>query len=298
MPSTITFPINPFEDVQPANFNKLNKKNVTEDFVEENFRKLKWDVLKPFNDTGIDRIAIKTVCPKGHTRIDENIQGMRCDTCKSTGLEIIRFLQIKTRSLKNNIFGFTLAPKDIRVDPRHVYVFYSDKTTEKKQDFLIVPVEEYLNFFVKAKLNPFASTPFRKGNGKLNSLRYDVQKDKWSWGKYSWELFRNEKGLLMTQSPKIDLQLAHSIARTRKLADFLQKTFSGGDTYSKDVETLINADLKSKSKLYANGKEIVKLRATVDAYLKTNTDAEILESSRRYFEFMKSLSAAGGKSES
>jgi len=33
-----SFPINPFPDVKPSDFNKLNKKKVTEDFVSENLK--------------------------------------------------------------------------------------------------------------------------------------------------------------------------------------------------------------------------------------------------------------------
>ena len=126
------FPINPFEDIKPADFNKLKKKHVTEDFVEENFKRLNWETLNPFNDTGIDRIIIKTVCPNGHTKIDENIKNKTCNVCGSHGIEILRFVQVKTRELKKDIFGFTLKSKDIRIDPRHVYLLYSDNTTDEK----------------------------------------------------------------------------------------------------------------------------------------------------------------------
>ena len=36
------FPLNPFPDVEPVDFNKLNKKRVTEDFVGENFKLMGW----------------------------------------------------------------------------------------------------------------------------------------------------------------------------------------------------------------------------------------------------------------
>ena len=60
------FPFNPFDDILPSDFNKLNKKNVTEDFVEENFKEFGWEVFTPFTDTGIDRIILKKICPNNH----------------------------------------------------------------------------------------------------------------------------------------------------------------------------------------------------------------------------------------
>ncbi|MCD6547752.1 MAG: hypothetical protein J7K22_04345, partial [Nanoarchaeota archaeon] len=174
------FPVNPFPDVKPEDFNKLNKKKVTEDFVSENFRLMGWDVFEPFTDTGIDRIITKKVCPRGHTPVNIS-EGNVCRVCGKSTIDILRFVQIKTRALKNGMFGFTLKPKDIRIDPRHVYVFYCDTTI----DFLILSVYDYLKFFDNSKSNPFAPTSFRKGNQKLNTLRYNKKTNKWSWAGHS-----------------------------------------------------------------------------------------------------------------
>lgn len=290
---SVKFPMNPFEDIKPSDFNKLNKKHVTEDFVEENFKNFGWKVYKPFNDTGIDRIILKSVCPKGHTKVNENLGNKNCPVCNSKGLEITRFVQVKTRQLKNNIFGFTLKSKDIRIDPRHVYLLYSDKTTESTQDFLIVPVKEYLTFLDSSSINPFSSTSFRKGNNKLNSLKYDPRKDKWSWGKESWELFRNINGLEKIQSLEIDLNLNELLFETRRLADKLQRQFTKGSSYSDKTEKIINDELKSKLTQYSSEKEIIKIRESGGKYLDKECDSETLDSMHKYFEFIKTLDTLG-----
>jgi len=294
MSEDFVFPINPFEDVKPSDFNKLNKKHVTEDFVEENFKKLGWEVYKPFSDTGIDRIICKTVCPKGHTKLNETLNGKKCPKCNSTGVEIRRFLQVKTRELKNNIFGFTLKSKDIRIDPRHIYLLYSDNTSKDKQDFFIIPVKEYLKFFIDNDCNnPFAPTSFRKGNNKLNSLRYNPETDEWFWGDVDWDGFRNKNGLKNLQNPSVDLDLDNQIIKTREYADALQREFSKGRSYSEEVEDSINDELKEKLSLYSSPEEILELRKKVEKKLKETCDKITFESMKKYFEFIKTIEAIG-----
>jgi len=293
--SMMDFPINPFEDVMPTEFNKLNKKHVTEDFVEENFKNMGWDVFKPFHDTGIDRIVNKVVCPNGHTKINENLRNKKCQICKSEGIEITRFLQVKTRQLKKNVFGFTLKSKDIRIDPRHVYLLYSDNTSASKQDFLILPVKEYLLFFKNNSMNPFAPTSFRKGNNKLNSLKYNSETDEWKWGRHSWEHFRNLDGLKLIQSPSIDINLKKEITETREIADSLQRVFSRGSSYTEEVGETINNELKVKLKLYSSNDSILKLRNDIEKYLKEECSEETFASMKKYFEFIKTLETLGGE---
>lgn len=91
------FPINPFPDVFPSDFNKLNKKKVTEDFVSENLKAIGWNVYDPFTDTGIDRIISKKVCPNGHTPVNK-YEGSTCEVCKVKSIDIVRFVQVKTHS--------------------------------------------------------------------------------------------------------------------------------------------------------------------------------------------------------
>ncbi|RLE39508.1 hypothetical protein DRJ17_00990 [Candidatus Woesearchaeota archaeon] len=298
MTDEIIFPKNPFEDVNPSEFNKLNKKHVTEDFVEENLKRLGWEVFRPFNDTGIDRIIMKRVCPNGHTKVDEQLHGDACPICNAQVIEIRRFIQVKTRQLKNNIFGFTLKSKDIRVDPRHVYLLYSDNTSNDKQDFLIISVKDYLKFFDDNHMNPFAPTSFRKGNNKLNSLRYNPNTDKWSWGRHDWEMFRNLEGMKRIQDPNIDLNLDNEIIETRALANKLQRVFAKGSTYSKETERKINQVLQQNLSLYSDPKKIVQLRKSVEEYIKQNTDEVTFASMKKYFEFIKTIEVSGADEDS
>ena len=274
-------PFNPFEDVNPSAFNKLNKKHVTEDFVEENFKNLGWEVYKPFNDTGIDRIIIKNVCPKGHTDITENLKS-QCPICNEESIQIIRFIQIKTRELKKQIFGFTLKSKDIRIDPRHVYLLYSDKTTEDRQDFFIVPVKDFLEFVSKNNLNVFSSTSFRKGNNKLNSLKYHENEDCWKWSGYLWEKFRNCLGLKNLQDPAIDMNLDAEITKTRKISDQLQFDFSKGETYSTSLEEIIKNHLETRNQI-----NVKKERQKAIKYLEQECDSQTFESMKKYLENVK-----------
>ena len=287
------FPKNPFEDVNPSDFNKLNKKEVTEDFVGENFRLLGWHIYKPFTDTGIDRIIVKFVCPDGHTALNQEARNKECSVCGKLPIAISRFIQVKTRKLVDNVFGFTLKPKDIRIDPRHIYLLYSDNTTQDKQDFFIVPVKELLSFFKTTKTNPFRAKAFRTGNYKLNSLYYDSSKDTWAWNSTSWEKFRNVNGLKFLQNPQIDLNINQEIKLTRNMANELQHTFSKGRSYSIRTENVVNDELAQRLKLYSNKSKILETRSKVDSYLAVKCSPETLESSRKYFENVKLADTLG-----
>jgi len=291
--SNTLYPINPFPDISPTDFNKLNKKNVTEDFVEENFKELKWEVYKPFNDTGIDRIAIKFVCPNGHTKINETIKG-NCPICKSKPVRIIRYIQVKTRELKNDIFGFTIKSKDVRIDPRHTFVLYSDKTNNNQQDFLIISIKELLSFFYDNCPGVFASLSFRKGNNKLNSLKYKSDLNKWFWGQKDWEKYRNQNGMTLIQNSEFDLNIDKNIKETRELSDKLIYKFSAGRSYNPCFEDIINNNLA----LPKPSKEIIyKSRQKIKTYLKDNCDNGTYNSMEKYFEYIKQKENLGEEDE-
>lgn len=289
----LNFPINPFEDVKPSEFNKLNKKEVTEDFVGENFKLLGWEVYKPFTDTGIDMIIVKSVCPNLHTDLSENLKSDKCSKCNASSIEIIRFIQVKTRKLVNYIFGFTLKSKDIRIDPRHVFLLYSDSTTDLKQDFLIVPVKNLLLFFKNNGINPFANKSFRRGNNKLNSLKYNIKNDTWTWNGRPWQNFRNVQGLKLLQDPSVEKNILAEMHKTRDLANELQNSFSKGKTYSEYTEKIVNRELCQKVSKYKNRKEILNTRSKAKENLSNNCDQDALESSRKYFENVKLLDTIG-----
>ena len=287
------FPINPFPDVEPQDFNKLNKKKVTEDFVSENFKIMGWNVYEPFTDTGIDRIISKKVCPQGHTLVNET-ENEKCKKCGAHSVNIVRFVQIKTRALKNGIFGFTLKSKDMRIDPRHIYVLYCDTT----QDFLILSVYDYLKFFDDINSNPFAPTSFRKGNQKLNTLRYNKEEDKWSWAGDSWEQYRNIEGLKRIQDTKFDRDLSKWIREARELNNKLIIQFNSGGTYPKEIEPIINKQLQSKLREYSKKENIKKTREAVLNHLrKTIKEKSIFDSVMKYWENIKNLEITGEETE-
>jgi hypothetical protein len=62
------FPKEVFEDIKGSDFKKYNKKGVSEDFVTENFKAIGWKCFRPFDDTGVDLVVRKEVCPDNHTK--------------------------------------------------------------------------------------------------------------------------------------------------------------------------------------------------------------------------------------
>jgi len=188
----------PFVDIQADDFHSLNKKHVSEHSISENFKKLGWKVYQPFTDTGIDLIITK----------------------KFDNEQIKRFIQVKTRELKANQvdsssqfekFGWTLSSKDIRTDPRHIFLLFSDKT----QDVFIIPVLEYLKWYEDIRINyerkdPFSSPSFRFNNYKINSIFYCNKNNltnPWYWGastKIPFTKFLNQDGYDLINSSEIE----------------------------------------------------------------------------------------------
>jgi len=245
-----TFPTNPFPDVQPTEFHKMNKKQVTEDYVSENFKFMGWKVYKPFVDTGIDRVMTKEVCPNGHTCHDESLENShKCPICKSRSLTIVRYVQVKTRELKgekSEVFGFTLKTKDFRLDPRHFLILYSDHTN----DFLIISILQYLKFFFDHDIDSHASPTFKQGNGKINSWKIDEEKNEWYFatrkGRFSWEMYRNINGLKNMQNPEIDLKLKEFTEEAKQLRNTLFRKLTRGRTFSQEQVERINEYLAQR----------------------------------------------------
>jgi hypothetical protein len=287
------FPTNPFPDVDPRDFNKLNKERVTEDYVAENLVLCGWKVFEPFTDTGIDMIISKEVCPYGHTSLFSSEKYL-CSRCQSKPISILRFLQVKTRSLKGQIFGFTVRPKDLRVDPRHVYLLYCDTTN----DFFIVPVFDYLSFFEKIRSNPFSAPSFRRENQKLNSLRYDKRTGDWYWGSHSWEDFRNVNGLKLLQNPDIDINLEKWVQRTRYLYNKLVITFSSGNTYGDEIEKLVQNALKIRRRLFSDKSKAMQEKENQLSFLRRSIrDKFLFGSIMKYWETVKNLEIIGEETE-
>ena len=234
------FPINVFPDVNPADFKKYNKKNVTEDYIKENLKRKGWECYKPFTDTGIDLIATKTI--------------------KDT--KIYRYIQIKTRSLVDNKFGYTLTPKDFVTDPRKFYLLFCDTTN----DVILISTYDYLkmcddNYGIGK--SHFGSPSFRTYNNKLNSLTFDEEKNKWFW-RYKkvdgipgrtvyFDNYLNDKGLKNMENPKYDNRFDYYLKKVTdlkfKLFYKLNKTSDNKTLFAKkSVDAKIQKALKANTK--------------------------------------------------
>ena len=279
--SNAKFPINPFIDVDPKVFHSRNKKHVTEDFVAENFKSINWNIFRPFNDTGIDLIISKKVCSKDitHTKFNDPILN-ECPKCKNETKIIHRFIQIKTRELVKNILGYTLKSKDFRTDPRHIFLFYSDHTT----DFISLSVIDYLKFFENTNISHFGTPTFNQGNGKMNSLKFDVTNNTWSYSGHSWEQFRNINGINNFTHRDFDENLipySKKITQIKKklFYDFkMGRTFHFNENQKEEIVNfiklnLVNANKENFKKLFKNYIQKMnnldgRIRDSANSYLK------------------------------
>ena len=176
-----------------------------------------------------------------------------------------------------------------------MFVLYCDTIP----DFLFVSVYEYLTFFDSIGNNPFSSTSFRKGNNKLNSLKFSADDKTWSWNGHSWEKFRNAEGLKLIQKPIIDLRLKKLIKDTRELSNKLLIKFSAGSSYPVKLEVMINKILKLKLELYNDKQRIIDEREKVLTHLKkTIKDQNIFDSIQKYWEHIKNLEIIGEQEQS
>lgn len=275
------FPINVFEDIKPIAFQKHNKKHVSEDFVAENFKRVGWDIYRPFVDTGIDLIASRLICLDNHIKWNQIIDPNKniCPNCGKKLFRIIRFIQVKTREIKGEIFGYTLTSKDFRTDPRHVFILYSDHS----MDFIIIPIYEYLKIFydnidTMGKTH-FMIPSFRQNNNKLNSLRLD--NSGWFWRskgnkKISFNRFVNEKGMELISNPKYDIEFDCIIKEIAMKKILLFYSFSKGRQTNDSTEKKINKTLKENKGLTAV--DFIKSRNEVKNKLKNKLNPELIKS--------------------
>jgi len=278
------FPIKVFDDIDGADFEKHNKKQVTEDFVSENFKELGWSVYRPLNDTGIDLIAMKRVCPQNHTKYNEITKNLeKCSQCKKSLIQITRFIQVKTREIKGDsgasqFFGYTLKSKDFRTDPRHVFLLYSDYSN----DFLIIPMYDYLKIFHDNQdmgKTHFGTPAFRQGNNKLNSLRRETNGN-WRWrtrtSQISFDDFVNENGIKKISKCDYDTQFDTFKNEIVKMKFRLFFTYSKGRETDAAQEKWINGYLSDK--VTNNQKSILKQRSKTKAYLSENLSTNLKKS--------------------
>ncbi len=289
------FPKEVFEDIKGSDFKKYNKKGVSEDFVTENFKAIGWKCFRPFDDTGVDLVVRKEVCPDNHTKWNKEEGKKQCSTCEKKLITITRFIQIKTRKKekKTGMVGYTLDTADIRSDPRHIILIYSDAT----RDFLILPIFEYLKFFTdnpEAGAGHFGVPSFRYENNKVNSLKYSEINKEFSWSYkrdetklvknkktvkkkkhvVSWNPYLNEKGMEKLSDPKSDNDLEDRTKKVTKMKLELIHSYRPGEeihtsrgkaVISKKIAKLTGED-KTKIKKYEKGvKDILKKKTSKTA---------------------------------
>jgi len=250
------FPVKIFDDIVGSDFEKHNKKQVTEDFVTENFKEIGWSVYRPASDTGIDLIAIKRMCPKNHTKISKTYPDSikKCEDCGEKLIQVKRFIQVKARELKGDpsqsqFFGYTLASKHFRTDPRHVVLLYSDYSNE----FLLIPMYEYLKIFHENKSmgeSHFGTPAFRQGNNKLNSLRKEG--GNWSWrsrsSQVSFDEFVNAKGLKKISNCDYDREFKKFQKKITEMKFDMFFYYSRGKETTEEDSKWINDYLTNKVK--------------------------------------------------
>lgn len=279
----MNFPVNVFEDIEGSDFEKHNKKQVTEDFVTENFKEIGWSVYRPASDTGIDLIAVKKMCPENHIDVFEKTENIdKCKKCKKSLIQVKRFIQVKTRELKgdsisNQFFGYTLASKHFRTDPRHVILLYSDYSEE----FILIPMYDYLKIFHDNECmgkTHFGTPSFRKGNNKLNSLR--KENNKWEWrtrtSQVSFDKFVNVKGLKKISNCDYDTKFKKYQKKitTMKLDLFFK--YSRGRETTEEISIWINEFLKKM--VNKNKKNIIKQRTKTKKELSETLSEELKRS--------------------
>jgi hypothetical protein len=289
------FPVKIFDDIEGSDFEKHNKKQVTEDFVTENFKEIGWSVYRPASDTGIDLIAIKRMCPKGHTKMDMTYPNdvNKCEECGEKLIQVKRFIQVKARELKGDsngsqFFGYTLASKHFRTDPRHVILLYSDYTTE----FLLIPMYEYLKIFHENESmgkSHFGTSSFRKGNNKLNSLR--KENGHWSWrsrsSHVSFDEFVNVKGLEKISNCNYDVEFEKYQNEITEMKFDMFFNYSRGRETNEEDSRWINDYLTIKVK--ENKKSIKDQRERTKKRLSDELPDELKNSIQKYLVKYKGM---------
>lgn len=225
-PDISIFPLN-----KPTDFNKRNKKAFSESFVKENLRRAGWTVYAPIRDTGLDLVASKVV------KLDNTTNWNSYEVSSSGTIKIFRFIQIKTRAAtENQNFGFTPKSTDLRNDPRYAFFLYSDQTN----DFIILPIYDFLNIIAKNYPNYFKTPTFKQGNGKINNFRLKEGNWFFSPGNVDLSNYVNVAGLKNLQDVSIDKNIK---LNTKAVADIRYKLIHGveaGATFKKEDEKTLN----------------------------------------------------------
>lgn len=294
------FPNNVYPLVDPKHYFKFYKVNFSEDYVGENFRQMGWDVYAPIQDKGIDRIIVKYVCPKGHTKVNENLQGKKCHEvgCGHESIKITRLIQIKTRRIikdksSNNqnetdqkaFLGYTFKPKDFITDPRVCFLLFSDWTN----NFLIFQINKFMNLMrEKSDDNAyFKSASFKQGNDKKNNIF--LINSNWYLGsdkdKTDLSEFVDIRGLEGISSPYIESdigKLSNQILKIKE-EDFLD--IGHTETIQEHMSEDELKSLKNKMKiLKIDDQDYFKNLIQNNANIINKLDPAIKNSIKKYFE--------------
>ena len=252
------FPKHVFEDIRGSDFEKYNKKGVSEDFVTENFKDVGWYCYRPVDDTGIDLVARKNVCPCYHTRWNDKPEE-RCETCQTDLITITRFIQIKAREEKDDQIGVTLDSKDFRGDPRHVFLFYGDATN----DFFIMPIYSYLRIFKEheaLRKTTFGNPSFRRENNRVYYKKIMSAAGKyeyvWTGGGANANLskYMNTNGIEILSNPYFDINLDSFCAKISKMRFDILHDYSSGD----ELKHLLEATKRKVTPIQNSHKRIIK----------------------------------------
>ena len=252
----INFPHDPFSTInkkiiKPEDFWKSFKKQYSEDYVGLNFINLGFEVFKPFQDVGTDRILIKHLCENCNF-INEDSINKKCD-CQNKE-KITRFIQIKTREVSkenSSNFGYTLRSKDFVPDPRIIFLFFSDYTN----DFLIFQINDLIE--IVSKLDAlevhYKNPTFRFDNNRVHSIKYNFDKKKWIYasgkGKKKKEIlldnYVNLKGVSRMCSTKIEKDFDKKVL---EITNFRKNNFfemAKGKTFKENEIELVNLNIKN-----------------------------------------------------
>lgn len=287
------FPTNVFPDIknESTDFPKYTKERVSEDFFSENFKKRGWQVFTPLSDTGIDMIISKSIKDEyGNQK------------------EVTRFVQIKTRSLKQKkksndeyVLGYTLCAKDFRDDPRGVIILFNDDPSiNGKYNAFIIPMHEYFKFFYENSTfgnkntkygdGHFSTPSFRKENNKINSIKYNKTDNSWKYtSDESFIKFLGIDGYNLIDSLDIERHYDEYKNEINKFKNKLYFNIHSADGKKKNsIEYLDELHRTFKINLSESDEQRKKKFAATNDYVKNTFPDDIYESYIKYTETERS----------
>ena len=162
------------------------------------------------------------------------------------------------KGVKGNTIGYTLDNADIRADPRHILLIFSDAD---EGNFIILPLLEYLHELshrhAPAGRGHFGVPSFRYGNMKVNNIKHDPGNTPaffWSYGqggnnkKISFDKYLNENGMQVLSNPKFDQEFDDYSAVMGKMKLKLIHGYNKGEEFNKVYPIKKNSKKSFKEK--------------------------------------------------